>query len=70
MTEAFKTNTAADAKRIANVTARAALAGATMTESCDDAGRPEWILSRWAYTRAFNDLAELELVLDRMGAPK
>ena len=58
-----------DRKRVATAIARAALIGATLVESVDDAGRREWILSRWAYTRGFDDLKELECVLDRMGAP-
>jgi hypothetical protein len=56
-------------KRIATCQARAALVGATLTEIPDDTGHPELILSRWALTRAFRDLAELERTLDRMGAP-
>lgn len=56
-------------KRIATCQARAALVGATVVEIPCDNGRPELILSRWALTRAFNDLAELECTLDRMGAP-
>jgi hypothetical protein len=62
--------TPADAgKRIATCQARAALVGATVVEIPSDNGRPELILSRWALTRAFSDVAELELTLDRMGAP-
>ena len=56
-------------KRIATCRARAALVGATVVEIPSDNGRPELILSRWALTRAFSDLAELEGTLDRMGAP-
>ncbi len=56
-------------KRIATCQARAALVGATLVEIPSDDGRPELILSRWALTRAFSDLAELERTLDRMGAP-
>jgi hypothetical protein len=56
-------------KRIATCQARAALVGATVVEIPSDDGRPELILSRWALTRAFSDLAELERTLDRMGAP-
>lgn len=56
-------------KRIATCQARAALVGATVIEIPGDNGRPELILSRWALTRAFSDLAELERTLDRMEAP-
>ena len=58
-----------DVKRVATCKARAALLGATLTEIVNDAGQPELILSRWALTRAFSNLAELERILDRMGAP-
>ena len=57
------------AKRVATARARAALVGATLIEMPDDAGRPEWLLTRWTLTRAFHDLSELETLLDRMGAP-
>lgn len=57
-------------KRIATVTARAALVGATLVEIPDDTGQLELILSKWALTRAFRDLDELDLTLDRMGAPR
>lgn len=57
-------------KRVGTAHARAALIGAVIVETHDDRGRPEWILTRWSLTRAFADLAELEDVLDRMGAPK
>lgn len=56
-------------KRVETAKARAALVGATVVEIPSDDGRPELILSRWALTRAFRDLAELERTLDRMGAP-
>jgi hypothetical protein len=55
---------------MATCQARAALVGATVIEVLDDSGRPEFILSRWALTRAFGDLEELECTLDRMGAPR
>jgi hypothetical protein len=57
-------------KRAATCKARAALLGATIVEVPNDAGRPELILSRWALTRAFVELDELESTLDRMGAPR
>jgi len=36
------------------------LAGFTATLSETDDGRPELIVSRWALTRGFDDLAELD----------
>ena len=53
-------------KRIATAAARAALFGATLVELPDDGGQLELILSRWALTRSFRDLDELEATLDRM----
>lgn len=55
---------AADAKREATAVARAALAGVTVHRSQTEAGGVEWIASRWALTRAFGTLDELERWLD------
>lgn len=49
--------------------ARATLAGFTATLTRTDDGRPELIVSRWALTRAFTDIAELDRWLQRVGAP-
>lgn len=55
---------AVDAKRESTAIARAALAGVTVHRSQTEAGRVEWIASRWALTRAFSSLDELERWLD------
>ena len=52
----------ADAKRLATLRAEAALLGAQVLDSCDDRGRPTWILTRWHLCRecrSLNELAEL-----------
>lgn len=53
-------------KTEANLIARAALAGVRVTRSATDNGRPEWIASRWALTRAFSSLDELRTWLARV----
>ncbi len=49
--------------------ARATLAGFTAHLTQTDEGNPELILSRWALSRSFTDLAELDAWLQRVGAP-
>lgn len=61
--------TEADAKRLATLKARAALAGVMVLDSKDETGRPEWVATRWALTKAFSSLDELAAWLDRIGAP-
>ncbi len=56
-------------KRAQTARARAALIGATLVDMPDDAGRREWLLTRWTLTRSFHHLGDLEKLLDRMGAP-
>jgi len=46
----------------------ATIAGFVAVLSKNDAGRPELIVSRWASTRAFDSLAELDAWLVRVGA--
>lgn len=46
--------------------ARCLLAGFQAVLSDDDAGRPMLIVSRWAMTRGFADLAELDQWLRRL----
>ncbi len=53
-------------KRLATAQARAALRGITLTPLQGDDGRPEYIASLHAMTRAFRDLAEVESWLDRI----
>lgn len=57
---------AIDPKRFATAQARAALAGVTVELIEGDDGAPELIASRWALTKRFGDLAELEAWLDRV----
>lgn len=59
----------ADAKRQANAIARAALAGVVVHVTRDERGQPEYIATRWAFTKALGSLDELEAWLDRIGAP-
>lgn len=53
-------------KRAATCTARAAIAGVSLHRLADDAGRPEWIATRWALTRAFHSLDDVEAWLARV----
>lgn len=55
-------------KRLATARARAALAGVAVIESHDDRGHPTFIASRWALTREFASLDELERWLDQTTA--
>lgn len=55
-------------KRLATCRARAALWGGTLLASEDDRGRPVFIISRWALTRAFADLDEVDDFLRKVGA--
>jgi hypothetical protein len=53
-------------KRLANVTARAALAGVTLYQIDGDFGAPVYVCSRWALTKSFDDLTAVEAWLDRV----
>jgi len=55
-----------DPKALATCQARAALLGATLHALPDDGGRAEFIVSRWALTKSFATLAEVEAWLDRV----
>lgn len=55
-------------KRLATCRARAALWGASLLTSEDDRGQPVFIVSRWALTRAFADLDQVEDFLREVGA--
>ncbi len=57
-------------KRLSTAAARAALLAGSLVQSTDDAGRTTFLLTRWAFTREFHDLGEVERVLDIMGAPR
>lgn len=56
-------------KRAATLIARAALGGIVVHELTADDGRPEWIATRWAMTRAFRDLDDFERWLDFVVGP-
>lgn len=60
------TATDADRKAWATGQARATLAGFHAVLIDTDEGRPQLVCSRWAMTRAFDDLAELEVWLQRV----
>lgn len=58
------------AKAEATLIARAALAGVVVVRIEADDGRPQWIASRWALTRSFDNLDQLGAWLDRVtGTP-
>lgn len=57
------------AKRQTTAQARAALAGITLHVVTGDDGRPEFIATRWALTKSFSDIGDVERWLDRVGAP-
>lgn len=58
--------TPADRKRAETCKARAALAGFVVHEIEGDDGSPLFVLTRWAMTRAFDNLGELERAIDRI----
>lgn len=59
---------ALDSKRLANAKARTALWGGTLTAIDGDDGRPLFIVSRWALTKALSTLDEVDAFLDKVGA--
>lgn len=59
-----------DSKRLATTKARCALWGAVMSVIEGDDGRPMILITRWALTRSFSDLDEVEQWLDRVGAKR
>ena len=61
---------ALDTKRLATATARTCLWGGVLSVIEADDGRPQIVVSRWALTRAFGDLDELEGWLDRVTGSK
>ncbi|MDR7331993.1 hypothetical protein [Roseateles asaccharophilus] len=61
---------AVDSKMLATLTARCALLGATLHALPDDGGRAEFIVSRWALTKGFSTLAEVEAWLARFEGGK
>lgn len=59
-----------DPKALATCQARAALLGATLHALPDEGGRAEFIVSRWALTKSFSTLTEVEAWLDRVEGRK
>lgn len=55
-----------EAKRLATAKARAALIGATLVDIEGDDGRPEYICTKWALTKSFDNLDDVERLLARM----
>lgn len=55
---------AALAKRQATAQARAALAGIKLHILTGDSGLPEYVATRWALTKSFSDIADVERWLD------
>ena len=55
-----------DGKRLATLTARAAPVGIVLHSIDGDDGRPLYIASRWALTRSFSDLGEVDAWLTRV----
>jgi hypothetical protein len=53
-------------KRLANLTAQAALSGVSLVESTDDRGRTVYVASRWAHTKQLNSLDEVEQWIGRV----
>lgn len=60
----------ADDKRLANAAARAALAGAMLHALENDDGTPLYVVSWRALTRSFDDLAAVEVWLQRFEGSK
>lgn len=53
-------------KALATAKARAALLGATLIDIEGDGGQLQYIVTKWALTKAFDGLADVELLLTRM----
>lgn len=57
-------------KRLATLTARAALVGAVLHRIEGDLTPEVFVVSKWAMTRQFTDLEEVERVLDLMAGDR
>lgn len=53
-------------KRFNTLQARAALAGVALAAIEDDAGRPAYVVTRWALTRQLSDLDSVERWMDQL----
>jgi hypothetical protein len=60
---------APEAKTVATLTARAALAGVSLVRSTDDRERVVYIASKWTLTRQLDSIEAVEHFLRRIGAP-
>ena len=69
MTAALTLRKALDHKRLATAQARAALRGITLVVTDSDHGSPLFVASLHSLTKAFDELAEVESWLDKIGAP-
>lgn len=59
-----------DAKRLATLVARAAMAGVTVHRIESDFGGEEFIATKWALTKSFSSMDALQAWMDRVsGAP-
>ncbi len=56
-------------KLLATLQARTALWGGSLPATESDRGTPVFIVTRWALTRAFDSLGEVEDWLQRVGVP-
>lgn len=52
---------------LSTLRARCALLGIVLTDTEDDHGRPLFVATRWAMTRAFSNLDEVGQWLDQIG---
>ena len=66
----MKQRTAIDQKRLATLTARAALAGITMHHIEGDFVPNIFLVTKWALTREFTDLDAVECWLDMVTGKK
>jgi hypothetical protein len=57
-------------KALCTIRARCALAGIALHVTTDDRGHPMFVASRWALTRTFESLAEVETWLCRVTCEK
>lgn len=58
-----------DRKRLATAQARCALWGGSLAALEGDDGRPMFVVTRWALSKQWTDLDEVEAFLQRVGAP-
>lgn len=66
-TNSERAEVTASRKRFATLQAAAALRGITLHQSHDEAGRPRYIVNRWALTKELSDIEAVELFLAVQG---